>query len=322
MCAPLARRALRRCFPALLFASIVETKIDGALWLVPCASFPFHALYAALVLAAAPRCFAEDDENFMGILLSCLGQNYGLVYPLILGTSLRDTNAFAAIVLFDLAGNAILILIFNDFLAARRAPRRENDEAENPMKPSDESEAPVEDPDRGDAHAMSMLALPPRRLRALPKTLRNTLGRLASSPPLVGELLGIACQLLPVRVPGPVVGFAQWVGQPYSLILFVIIALTIDVPTRAASGVIAKVLGFRLALAAVAAAGFSVWFPDLGGARGGIVIGLFAPLSSMNVRYLIENGYPAASKAIYANVFTVSNVVSFIALWALIARYT
>ena len=211
--APLARRALRRCFPALLFASIVETEIDGALWLVPCASFPFHALYAALVLAAAPRCFAEDDENFMGILLSCLGQNYGLVYPLILGTSLRDTNAFAAVVLFDLAGNAILILIFNDFLAARRAPRRENDEAENPMKPSDEPEAPVEDPDRGDAHAMSMLALPPRRLRALPKTLRNTLARLASSPPLVGELLGIACQLLPVRVPGPVVGFAQWVGH-------------------------------------------------------------------------------------------------------------
>ena len=42
----------------------------------------------------------------------------------------------------------------------------------------------------------------------------------------------------------------------------------------------------------------------------------------MNVRYLIENGYPAASKAIYANVFTVSNVVSFVALWALIARYT
>ncbi|KAK7241092.1 hypothetical protein SO694_00053154 [Aureococcus anophagefferens] len=203
--------------------------------------------------------------------------NYGLVYPLILGTSLRDTNAFAAVVLFDLAGNAILILIFNDFLAARRAPRRENDEAENPMKPPDEPEAPVEDPDRGDAHAMSMLALPPRRLRALPKTLRNALARLASSPPLVGELLGIACQLLPV-------------GQPYSLILFVIIALTIDVPTRAASGVIAKVLGFRLALAAVAAAGFSAWFPDLGGARDGIVIGLFAPLSSMNVRYLIENG--------------------------------
>lgn len=93
-------------------------------------------------------------------------------------------------------------------------------------------------------------------------------------------------------------------------------------PTRAASGVIAKVLGFRLALAAVAAAGFSAWFPDLGGARDGIVIGLFAPLSSMNVRYLIENGYPAASKAIYANVSTVSNVASFVALRALIARYT
>ena len=41
----------------------------------------------------------------------------------------------------------------------------------------------------------------------------------------------------------------------------------------------------------------------------------------MNVRDLIENKYPAASRAIYASVFTVSHVVSFVILWVLIARF-
>ena len=322
----LSRLCFTVCFPALLFASIYETKLNSELWLVPCTSFAFHAAYVFLARVVVPRLFSDRDENYMGILLATLGQNYGLLYPMLLGTSLRDTNAFAAVVLFDLGGNAILILIYNDFLAARMAPS-DKDEAKNPMARDEEDgeESPCDevDPGQGDAMAM-MVAAPPRRVlraRAVRRTLQTTARRLLSSPPLLGEALGMAFNLLPVKIPGPVVDFAKWVGQPYSLILFVIIALTIDVPDREACKVVARVLGFRFLVFAAAAACFMAFFPALGGARAGIVIGLFTPLSSMNVRYLIENKYPAASRAIYASVFTVSNVVSFVILWLLIARF-
>ena len=43
----LSRLCFTVCFPALLFASIYETKLNSELWLVPCTSFAFHAAMRA-----------------------------------------------------------------------------------------------------------------------------------------------------------------------------------------------------------------------------------------------------------------------------------
>ena len=59
----LSRLCFTVCFPALLFASIYETKLNSELWLDPCTSFAFHAAYvflARVVVLALGSCVATS----------------------------------------------------------------------------------------------------------------------------------------------------------------------------------------------------------------------------------------------------------------------
>lgn len=158
-------------------------------------------------------------------------------------------------------------------------------------------------------------------------SLRPVLIGLLTNPPLIAEAVALVLNLSGVRM-APFFNDLLWeMGQPYTLVLFVILGINLHVPPRSTVAAVGRILMQRAAISVPTAIllWFAIPFPDTEeflGYRQGMVLCVFTPCSSMALGYVMLFGYGSLPRLVSVGVFTISCVVSFLTLFALIFAFS
>eukprot|EP00931_Biecheleriopsis_adriatica_P018738 TRINITY_DN13012_c0_g1_i1.p1 TRINITY_DN13012_c0_g1~~TRINITY_DN13012_c0_g1_i1.p1 ORF type:complete len:434 (+),score=89.91 TRINITY_DN13012_c0_g1_i1:90-1391(+) len=374
--------------PSLLFAKVWKAPLPSSLWHVALVSFFVHMLLVCLVVLVSrfiPQ--ISKEKGFRGqLMISLMGSNIASVYPFVLANEDLQNQVFSALVVWDMAGNSIIILLVNKLVAARCAPPDIQEEESSQMMSSSqtsstgppaqvlgaseasqearsracssignsqsaeeegvqpeievETEPPEPKISMGSVDGESLSARHGARrsttliisnlvlastgsldLSCLHKggsLMKSCLSKTLSNVPLVAQVAALAINISGARLPEQVDEFVEILGQPYTVLFFLLIGLNLSWKViRPRLRIVLLVLFYRLLLAGLL--GTFVWLtpgvlPSVE-ARQAAVFGLVSPMSGLSMGYAIMYGY---DRGLQAALNTASSLVSFAALCCLI----
>eukprot|EP00929_Paragymnodinium_shiwhaense_P032088 TRINITY_DN17854_c1_g1_i1.p1 TRINITY_DN17854_c1_g1~~TRINITY_DN17854_c1_g1_i1.p1 ORF type:complete len:418 (+),score=72.69 TRINITY_DN17854_c1_g1_i1:112-1365(+) len=153
-------------------------------------------------------------------------------------------------------------------------------------------------------------------------TVASAVGRrIAKNLPFLGQCLGILCKVTGIKVPSLAIDFLETVSAPFGLLLFFVIGLNLEFSLiRPHIGRVLKILPTRYAIYAVLGGLFALLppFSDKASMQT-LVFACICPVSGITMSYVLDFGYNASMQAA---ILVVSNILSFMTLWALISLYS
>lgn len=377
--------------PALLFSSVWKAPFSGDLGQIAAASIATHVALVAFVLSIA-RLVPDDPKGFRGQFIFCMmGNNIGFSYPLVLSIPAFRETLFPALVVWDLSGNAVVILIVNLLVASSLSPKQTMEEIEeragmtqamDNMSPtlggrtSSKSELPVDTAGdkRGIGHSIEDIdievpgesadarqhneapnpssSLPPespdsganrrRSLHILGLSIKASAGvidtfrlpalresgaftktfilKIITNTQIAAICIAIVINLSGGVVPEVVDEFTELLGQPYSVLFFMLLGLNLLwAVIRPRLRMVFFIIAGRTLIAATLAVLFWLvpFMPNLAH-RQAAVFGLLCPMSGVSMGYCISYGY---DRQLQAALATTSNLMAFLALLTLTVSY-
>jgi len=351
---PLSKVTFNLLFPCMLFAKIWKSELSlTSLWRVGAVSTVVNVVQAALVHLSAR--WVPQEGGLRGQWVFCMsGSNIGFTYPLLLAARGLPSGVFSAVVIWDLAGNAPVILVLNYVTAALMAPKGKMQAVSEPTgdaeagvpsgaasadAPGLAKEAPcggvggpvcTSTSESGTPASPQQVELdfgvvPSVSLGSRPRPCERLgagvmLWRIATNMPLLAEVLAVVVNVSGIRVPKSIDSLAEGLGQPFGVLLFLLIGVNLVWATvKPQLGRVFVVVVARLCVGGAIAAivcGLGV-LPE-GPARQAALFALFCPISGLAMSYALDFGYDGS---LQAALMVTSNMVSFVILWALIAFF-
>lgn len=323
-------------FPALVSVNIHKAELRVELWRVAVASFCTSAILVLVVLVAA-RCVRKQD-GFRGQWIFCmLGNNIGYTYPLVLSVKGMADTVFPALIVWDVAGNAWVVLLINFLVAITYspAPPQVAEESITVMAQESRSQELTSAQRRGSAASsdasfhstlpslVGSAAMPAPEIEEAsmaeaaskaPSTALRLLRGLRSNVGLISTLVAITMNFSGVRLPAYADEIVETLGQPFNVLFFFLVGLHLRWRVvRPHLRSVALIVACRLLTSVLL--GALLWvlpiLPDRF-SRQAMLFAMCCPVSGMSMSYAMDFGY---NRSMQAALTATTNVISLALLW-------